>query len=151
MCRPGPTARFVQIYILFVYKYYLYVIELILVRACNATSTTRTLASLSLITHVPPNPSPLSTRMIAAILAAVDEGTMRRVMDPKNSNALQRLCIRDQRLQVQLPSYLEQQRAEVVAHCPLPAVLLHLVAAYAAATMDDMWAHELHDLAMRNA
>jgi hypothetical protein len=72
-------------------------------------------------------------------------------MDPKNSNALQRLCIRDQRLQVQLPSYLEQQRAEVVAHCPLPAVLLHLVAAYAAATMDDMWAHELHDLAMRNA
>jgi hypothetical protein len=36
--------------------------------------------------------------------------------------------------------YLEQQRAEIVAQCPLPDVPLHLVAAYATATMDDMWA-----------
>ena len=43
----------------------------------------------------------------------------------------------------QLPSYLEQQRAAVVDDCPLPAVLLPLVAAYAATTPEDMWSYGL--------
>jgi hypothetical protein len=37
------------------------------------------------------------------------------------------LCKRGQQLRAQLPSYLEQQRAVVVSHCPLPAVLRSLV------------------------
>jgi plasmid stability protein len=50
------------------------------------------------------------------------------------------LCTRGRQLRAQLPSYLEQQRAAVVAHCPLPAVLRSVVAAYAATTPEDMWA-----------
>jgi hypothetical protein len=49
----------------------------------------------------------------------------------------------------QLPSYLEQQHALVVAHCPLPAVLHPLVAAYAATTPEDMWKNGLPVSAMR--
>jgi hypothetical protein len=39
----------------------------------------------------------------------------------------------------QLPAYLEQQEASIVAHCPLPGVLQPLVAEYAAPTSEDMW------------
>jgi hypothetical protein len=42
-------------------------------------------------------------------------------------------------LQAKLPSYLEQQRATIVANCPLPAVLQSLVIDYAAPTPEDMW------------
>jgi hypothetical protein len=35
--------------------------------------------------------------------------------------------------------YLEQQRASIVAHCPLPGVFLPFVADYAAPTTEDMW------------
>jgi ankyrin repeat protein len=51
-----------------------------------------------------------------------------------------KLCTRGRRLRARLPSYLEQQWATVVAHCPLPAVLQSVVAAYAAPTSEDMWA-----------
>jgi hypothetical protein len=44
-----------------------------------------------------------------------------------------------QELRAQLPSYLAEQRALVVAHCPLLAVLQPLVAAYAEPTPEDMW------------
>jgi hypothetical protein len=37
------------------------------------------------------------------------------------------------------PSYVEQQRALIADHCPLPAVLLPCVASYPAPTHDDMW------------
>jgi hypothetical protein len=53
------------------------------------------------------------------------------------------LCTRGRLLRVQLPSYLEQQRAAVVAHCSLSAVLQSLVAVYATATPEDMWADGL--------
>jgi hypothetical protein len=47
------------------------------------------------------------------------------------------ICARGRQLRAQLPSYLEQQRALVVAHCPLPAAVLQsLVVAYAP---KDMW------------
>jgi hypothetical protein len=46
---------------------------------------------------------------------------------------------RGRQLRTQLPSYLEQQRALVHAHCPLPVVLQPLVAAYAVPTSEDIW------------
>ena len=49
------------------------------------------------------------------------------------------LATRGRQLRAQLPEYLDQQRASVFAHCPLPAVLQPLVAAYAATTPEDMW------------
>jgi hypothetical protein len=49
------------------------------------------------------------------------------------------LCTRGQQLRAQLPSCLEQQRASIVAHCPMPTVLQSLVAEYAAITPEDMW------------
>jgi hypothetical protein len=42
-------------------------------------------------------------------------------------------------LRMQLPAYLVQQRASIVAHFPLPGVLQPLVAEYAAPTSEDMW------------
>jgi hypothetical protein len=49
------------------------------------------------------------------------------------------ICTRGRQFRAQLPSYLEQQRAKVAAHCPLPAVLQSLVAAYSVTTSEDMW------------
>jgi len=49
------------------------------------------------------------------------------------------LCTRGKQLRAQLPEYLEQQRASVTAHCPLPAALQSLVASYAVTTPADMW------------
>jgi hypothetical protein len=48
------------------------------------------------------------------------------------------ICTRGRRFRLQ-PPYLEQQRAKVIAHCPLPTVLQSLVAEYAATTSKDMW------------
>jgi hypothetical protein len=58
----------------------------------------------------------------------------------KLSPQLADICTRGPQLRAQLPSYLEQQRAAIVAHCPLP---LPLVAEYAATTPEDMWAYGL--------
>jgi hypothetical protein len=60
------------------------------------------------------------------------------------------LAARGQLLREQLPSYLEQQRAAVVAHCPLPTVLQSIVAAYAAPTPLDMWTDGLRIQAPRD-
>jgi hypothetical protein len=49
------------------------------------------------------------------------------------------ICTRGRQLRAQLPSYLMQQRAAVVAHCSLPSVLQSLVTAYAVITPEDMW------------
>jgi hypothetical protein len=59
------------------------------------------------------------------------------------------ICTRGRQLRAQLPSYLEQQRAAVAAHCSLPAVLQSLVATYAATTLDDMWTDGLRVQAPR--
>jgi hypothetical protein len=48
------------------------------------------------------------------------------------------LCTRDKKLRAQLPVYFKQQRAKIVAHCPLPTVLQTLVIAYATTTPEDM-------------
>jgi hypothetical protein len=52
---------------------------------------------------------------------------------------LAEIATRGRQLRSQLPSYLEQQRASVIAHCPLPKVLQSLVAEYAVITPEDMW------------
>jgi hypothetical protein len=49
------------------------------------------------------------------------------------------LCVRGRQLRTQLPVYLQQQRASIFAQCPLPRVLLPLVAKYAATTSEDIW------------
>jgi hypothetical protein len=59
------------------------------------------------------------------------------------------ICTRGRQLRAQLPSYLEQQRAAVVTHCPLPGVLQSVVATYAATTPEDMWADGLRVQAPR--
>jgi hypothetical protein len=59
------------------------------------------------------------------------------------------LCTRGRQLRAQLPSYLVQQRAAVVAHCNLPDVLQSLVAAYTATTPEDMWTDGLRVQAPR--
>jgi hypothetical protein len=53
------------------------------------------------------------------------------------------IATRGRQLRSQLPSYLEQQRASVIAHCPLPTVLRPLVAEYAVITPEDMWTYGL--------
>ena len=49
------------------------------------------------------------------------------------------LATRGRQFRAQLPSYLEQQRAMIVTHCPLPNVLKNLVTAYAVTTPEDRW------------
>jgi hypothetical protein len=49
------------------------------------------------------------------------------------------LCMRGRELRTQLPAYVEQLRASIIAHCPLPEVLHPVVAEYAAPTSVDMW------------
>jgi hypothetical protein len=58
------------------------------------------------------------------------------------SPAHAKIATRGRQLRARLPSYLERQRALVVAHCPLPAALQPqpLVAGYAAPTPEEMWA-----------
>jgi hypothetical protein len=59
------------------------------------------------------------------------------------------LATRGRQLRAQLPSYLEQQRALVVAHCPLPAALQPIVYGLAAPTAEDMWTDGLRVRAPR--
>jgi hypothetical protein len=59
------------------------------------------------------------------------------------------ICTRGRQLRAHLPSYLGQQRATVVAHCPLPSALVPLVIEYAATTREDMWAYRLRVQAPR--
>jgi hypothetical protein len=55
-----------------------------------------------------------------------------------------KLATRGRQLRAQLPSYLEQQWALVVAHCPLPAALQPIVFGLAAPTPENMWTEGLH-------
>jgi hypothetical protein len=55
-----------------------------------------------------------------------------------------RIVFPGQRIRALRPSYLGQQRASVDAHCPLPAVLLAIVTAYAEPTAEDMWTDWIH-------
>ena len=72
-------------------------------------------------------------------MVMLEDAPSHYVNSPRLSLQHAELCTRGRQLRAQLPSYLEQQRAAVVAHCPLPAKLLPLVAAYVATTPEDMW------------
>jgi hypothetical protein len=61
----------------------------------------------------------------------------------KLSSTHAELTTRGRQLRAQLPLYLEQQRALVVAHCPLPAALQPIVYGFVAPTPEDMWAEGL--------
>jgi hypothetical protein len=67
----------------------------------------------------------------------------------KLSPAHAELATRGRQLRAQLPSYLEQQRALVVAHCPLPTALQPIVYGLAAPTPEDMWTEGLRVWAPR--
>jgi hypothetical protein len=67
----------------------------------------------------------------------------------KLSPAHAELATRGRHFRVQLLLYLEQQRASVFENCPLPPVLLPIVAGYAATTSDDMWTDGLRVQAPR--
>jgi ankyrin repeat protein len=54
-----------------------------------------------------------------------------------------RICTRGRQFRVQLPAYLDQQKDMIRVQCPLPTVLQHLVATYAAPTSEDVWMHGL--------
>jgi hypothetical protein len=56
---------------------------------------------------------------------------------------LSELTTRGRHFRAQLPLYLEQQRASVAEHCPLPSVLQSTISEYAATTPEDMWAYGL--------
>jgi ankyrin repeat protein len=73
----------------------------------------------------------------------LDESAELFIANPKLSPQHLDICTRGRQLRAQLPSYLEQQRAALVAQCPLPAVLRCLVAEYAVTTPEDMWADGL--------
>jgi hypothetical protein len=61
----------------------------------------------------------------------------------KLSSPQAQIWTRGDHLRRQLPAYLKQQRLSIVAHCPLPRVLLPLVAEYAAPTSEDVWTDRL--------
>jgi hypothetical protein len=67
----------------------------------------------------------------------------------KVSPAQAEITERGRDFRAQLPSYLEQQRALVFDHSPLPPVLLPIVSEYAATTPEDMWIYGLRVEAYR--
>jgi hypothetical protein len=66
-----------------------------------------------------------------------------------HSTKLAEIATRGRQLRAQLPSYLEQQQASIVTHCPLPTVLQLLVAEYAVVVPEDMWTDGLRVKAPR--
>jgi hypothetical protein len=80
---------------------------------------------------------PMALASLLKIMVMLDDAPPAFVA--KLSPAHAEIATRGRQYRAQLPSYLEQQRASVIAHCPLPAVLQPLVGAYAALTPEDMW------------
>jgi hypothetical protein len=75
------------------------------------------------------------------IMVMLDDAPLAFVAKLSPANA--ELTTRGRYFRAQLPSYLEQQRASVFKHCPLPPVLQSIVADYAVTTPEDMWADGL--------
>jgi ankyrin repeat protein len=77
------------------------------------------------------------------VMVMLEDAPADFIANPKLSPQHLDICTRGRQLRAQLPSYLKQQRAALVAQCPLPAVLRCLVTAYAVTTPEDMWADGL--------
>jgi hypothetical protein len=80
---------------------------------------------------------PVALASLLKIMVILDDAPPAFVANLSAASA--RLATRGRHYRAQLPSYLEQQQASVVEHCPLPGVLLTIVAEYAATTPEDMW------------
>jgi hypothetical protein len=66
----------------------------------------------------------LSSSLRVMVLLADPPSSFLRHLKPQHS----KIAVQGRQLRAQLPAYIEQQRAAVVTHCPLPAVLQPIVA-----------------------
>jgi ankyrin repeat protein len=73
------------------------------------------------------------------VMVMLEDAPADFIANPRLSPQHADICARGRQFRAQLLSYLEQQQTAIVAHCPLPAVLQSLVAAYAATNPKDMW------------
>jgi ankyrin repeat protein len=85
---------------------------------------------------------PVALTSLLKIMVMLDNSPPAFVAKLSPANA--ELATRGRYFRAQLPSYLEQQRASVIEHCPLPPVLLPIVVEYSATTPEDMWTDGLH-------
>jgi hypothetical protein len=92
------------------------------------------------------NSAELSSLLKVMVLLDDAPANFIRKLSPPHTD----ICTQGRQLRAQLPLYLKQQRAAVVAHCPLPTVLQSLVASYAATTPEDMWTDGLRVQAPRS-
>jgi hypothetical protein len=99
----------------------------------KATSDGKTVWDLLVLQHA----DPVAMASLLKVMVMLDDAPPDFVAELSSANA--ELTSRGRQYRAQLPSYLEQQRASVVEHCPLPPVLLPIVAEYAATTAEDMW------------
>jgi hypothetical protein len=88
-----------------------------------------------------PGANPVALTSLLKIMVMLDDAPPTFVVGLSPANA--ELTTRGRHFRAQLPSYLEQQRASVFEHCPMPRVLLTIISEYAATTPDDMWTYEL--------
>ena len=79
--------------------------------------------------------APLSSLLKVMVLLGDAPSMFARCLKPPHAQ----LFAQGQQLRTLLPAYLEQQRALLVAHFSLPAVLQPLVVAYAVPTHEDLW------------
>jgi hypothetical protein len=84
---------------------------------------------------------PIALASLLKIMVMLDDAPPAFVA--KLSSAHAEITIRGRYFRAQLPSYLEQQRASVFKHCPLPPVLQSIVADYAVTNPEDMWPNGL--------
>ena len=93
----------------------------------------------SMLSVVGADAAELSSLLKVMVMLAVAPANFVARLSPQHA----KLATRGQHFRAQLPAYLEQQRASIISHCPLPAALQPLVAAYAATTPEDMWTDSL--------
>jgi ankyrin repeat protein len=84
---------------------------------------------------------PVALTSLLKIMVMLDDDPSAFVANLSQAHA--ELTTRGRLFHAQLLPYLEWQRASVVEHCPLPAVLNYIVADFAATTPENMWVHGL--------
>jgi hypothetical protein len=101
----------------------------------EATNTGETVWTLLAPDHADSEPEELTSLLKVMVMLDDAPQFFIAALSPAHTE----LTTRGRQYRAQLPLYLEQQRALIAAHCPLPAVLQPFVAAYAATIPDDMW------------
>jgi hypothetical protein len=77
------------------------------------------------------------------VMVMLEDAPSRFLKESILSYRQREVCRLGPRFRKELPSYLAKQKTNIVDHCPLPAVLGAIVAAYAANTPEDMWSDGL--------